>query len=369
MSQRKYVLTEANKEYLLENWDKFDIMTLAQNVSGNKFATGKTVEGRACKEFLGAMGHKPKTTDYIVQDKQEALTPEQIELIRNNSKDISSTLELTRLVFNDESLSSLHNEFKLVYQFMKDNNVAKEIDDEPVEENEYRCPKSVYTLVPRINKHMKNPLGFDIPMFDKEKLTPSDEKNLKALLSYMQIPRFSHLATQYKKQIDRNVYESTFIGMTYDKSDLSREEQEQYISLAVEITNTTQMERKVQKLDQQLDEMFRQSSDDDNKKKLSMTLVELIASERDRLDKSKERQKKLMEKLNVSRADRQKLRVEASSSFLKLVDMWKRKEDRDKIIEMAKKKREGLVKEVERLSSIDSLRAEIFGIDPDNIIL
>jgi hypothetical protein len=50
------------------------------------------------------------------------------------------------------------------------------------------------------------------------------------------------------------------------------------------------------------------------------------------------------------------------------VEAWKREEDRKRIIKLAEKHRDDLKKEVERLSSMDALKAELFGLDKDNII-
>jgi len=51
----------------------------------------------------------------------------------------------------------------------------------------------------------------------------------------------------------RKIYESTFIGMTWDKPDLLREEVEQYIGLAAEIVQTAQIDRHIQRLDTEIE--------------------------------------------------------------------------------------------------------------------
>lgn len=370
----KIELTDAHKVKVLAEWDKKDLNTIVKEITGDVKVDGRHPMARAIKEFLVEKGITLKTT---VKEKREkvddvVLNFEQENFINKNCHKMKC-LEITAVLFKDKfpdgKLSPLTKEFRAVYSYLKENekNFIKQTD-EPVEEEEYKAPKSIYMLVIKVNRFVPNPKNENQVVFpDIKKISQQDEKNLRALISYMNIPRFAYQANQFKKKIDREIFESTFIGMTIDKPDLLREETEQYISLSSEIVNTAQIERHIQRLDQEVEKML--ENDDVEKKRISMSIIESINAARERQDKSKERQRKLIDELAGSRSERIKQRMDSSSSIINLIERWKQKESREKIIAMAEKKREQLKEEVERLSNMDALKAEIFGLSKDDILL
>jgi len=76
----------------------------------------------------------------------------------------------------------------------------------------------------------------------------------------------------------------------------------------------------------------------------------------------------LIKTLTGQRADMIKEKVLGAGSMHPLVEAGKREEDRKRIVKLAEKHREELKQEVERLSSMDALKAELFGLDKDSII-
>jgi len=357
-----FELSESNKAYILLNYDKKSLKELTQYVSGDPKANGQTIIGRAIREFLKTKGLEYETTKFKKSD-DIILTEEQEEFLRQNISSMK-TLEATRVLFKNDKLSPLSKEFKSVYKFLdKITPGITKREDAPVD-GEYKTPTSIYKVMQTVNKYVSNQRKENEPLYKSaEKLQAQDVKNLTALLSYMKIPRFGFVADQYQKQMDREVFESTFVGMTYDKPDLLREEVEQYISLSSEIVTTAQIDRQIQFLDQQMENTMNSADG----AKVSMSLIEAINAARERQDKSKERQKKLISELTGSRAERMKGRIDANASILNLVDAWKDEEKRKKLLELARLQKQNERKEVDQLADMESVLCLIAGVTKDEI--
>jgi len=357
-------LTKEQQDFVIFNWKTMDLISMVQTLSGDEHADGRHKLGRSIKNFLASKGFEAKTSKYKAIGPTE-LTVEQIEYIQQNA-DRCKPLEMARILFKNDKLTPLSREFKAVFGAVE--KVSKNLvrrDETPASEDIYNAPKSIYKLIPRVNRMVPNSKNENEPLFpDTKKLSGTDEKNLRSLLSYMNIPRFSLEANRFIKEVDRELFESSFIGMTWDKPDLKREEVEQYISLSAELVQTAQIDRHIQRLDQEIEDAMSGDSD----RKLSMSLIELINGAREKLDKSKERQKKLIENLTDSRADRLKKRIQENSSILNLVDAWRDEKRRQELIALADLQKKAEDADIHKLSTMSDVVALIAGITKNEII-
>jgi uncharacterized protein (UPF0147 family) len=356
-----FKLSLDNEAYILSNWDKKDLITLVREITGDQKADGRHIAGRAIREFIASKGFEIKTTKFVKKGELE-LTEDQKTYCKTNAHKMKP-LEIVRILFDNKELGPLSREFKAIYAFLKtiENNIIK-VTDEPVD-NDYDVPKSVYRLVPRVNRAVPNPKMEGKPLFpDINNIPPNDEKTLRVLLSYMGIPQFGNIANGYTKKIDQELFESNFIGMTYDKPDLTREEVQQYMSLCAEIVTESQIARTIQKMEEQVEAEFEES------KKVSMTLVEFIKKMHDSLKESKKNQQTLLKTLTVSRSDRVKKRHEAAESILNLLDAWRTEERRSKLIEIAMLQKEAESKDIDALASMDDVMALIAGLSKDEAL-
>ncbi len=356
-------LTPEQEAFVIANWQTMDLQTMVREISGDPEADGRNKLGTAIRKFLASKGFVAKTTKYKAIGPL-TLTEQQLEFIQQNA-DRSKPLEIAKLLFNNAKLTPLSREFKAVYKAVEgmSKNLVRR-DEKPAEEDEYQPPQSIYRLIPRVNQFVPNSQEENVPLLDPKKLSGSETKLMRALLSYVNIPRFKYQANQYTKEVDRELFESSFIGMTWDKPDLLREEVEQYIGLAAEIVQTAQIDRHIQRLDREVED----SLSGDGDRKLSMTMVELINAAREKLDKSKERQKKLIDNLTDSRADRLKKRVQANSSILNLVDAWRDEKKRKEFIELAMLQRKAEEADIDKIATMADVMALIAGVTKDEIL-
>jgi hypothetical protein len=76
----------------------------------------------------------------------------------------------------------------------------------------------------------------------------------------------------------------------------------------------------------------------------------------------------LIKTLSGERAKIINEKIAGAGSMHPLIEAWKTEEGRKKIIAIAQKRQNVVKDEVERLSQMDALRCEIFGLDKESIV-
>lgn len=292
------------------------------------------------------------------------LTEDHKEYIRNNYVNASGPWELAKVIFGDPMLPFASKQTRLVSSYLKQIDPNYKKNDELADDEDYEAPRDVRTLIQRMTAYGMNLKDGDKLLFDPNKLSPNDQKQLSTLLNYMGLPLFKIEATKYVRKIDRILFESTFIWLCWNKTDLTSEEVHQYIAFSGETVKKNQVERTVQLLDERLNGMLTGSSDG----KLNITEIELLNSVREKANASMKQQAALLKSLVGDRSKRMAEKIQSSASMHQLVEAMRRKETRDKILRLAEKYKTSAKTEVDRLSTMDALKCELFGLSPDSIV-
>ena len=184
------------------------------------------------------------------------------------------------------------------------------------------------------------------------------------LIRYLHTFRFLHHMNHLSTNVDRELYESSFVRYTYDKPDLSQEEIDQFIVLSGEAVIASNIQRRVEHLQGLLDD----AANDTEGRRISMALVESINTAQNEYHQSVNRQHKLLDDLKEKRSSRLKNQLKDNASILNLVEVWKDEEGRRKMIALAEKRKEVVAEEIESLSSMDEIKARILGLTKDEIL-
>lgn len=320
---------------------------------------GRSVYGKAVKKFLASRDLKVRTkTEYVKKDRIE-FSQAQKDFIANNAA-MMTPVEMARSLFNNYDLTNLSIESISVEEYL--NTLPKQIQNVPTEtasENQpnedYKPPKNLERALYRVNKYV-------LDAIDKDKITAKQKKELNSLISYLHTYRFLHQIATYSDSIDRDLFESSFIRYTYDKSDLTQEEVDQYIVLATEVVISSNIQETIQTLQEQIDMEINSGQ------KIPMPLVEAVTSARTEYNQCVTRQQKLLNDLKVKRSERISNQVKENASILNLVQMWKDEEARAEMLKMAEMRREVLKTEIGRLSSMDDVKARIFGLTEEEVL-
>lgn len=356
----KDVLSEEQKKIIDENFQTMELNDLSKKVWNDLRADMRSLRGKAVKDYLVSNNMQINRVQRVRPGSPIILTQEQKEFIEVNFENKIKALDITRLVFQNTNLTPLSREFRAIFAYIKSLN-PEDLDknEETVDSKDYRPPQSLNHLVGKINEYI--PTGTtDTKQYNINSLKTFEEKCLKTLMGYVRSPTFIYQATQYEKKVDRDLFESNFMRFCHDKPDLTAEEIHQYISLCSEIVNTAQIERTIQKLDSNINEWL--SGDDNEKKKMSMSMVELINAARGKWEASKERQKKLLAELTESRSIRLKNRLDQNASILNLVEAFQKEQTRKELLEIAEMEKKADIEETNKLANMDQVVALIAGM-------
>ena len=267
-----------------------------------------------------------------------------------------TAVDLARSLFNNYTLSNLSIESRSVEEYL--NTLPKQVRSVQTEEEQqgdYKPPKNQERAMVRVNKYVLDGI-------DKDKITAKQKKELNSLISYLHTYRFLHQIGTYVDSVDRDLFESSFIRYAYDKSDLTQEEVDQYIILATEVVISSNIQQTIQTLQEQI------NMEMDSGQKIPMVLVEAVTSARTEYNQCVGRQQKLLNDLKVKRSERMQKQVKENASILNLVLMWKDEETRNEMLKMADMRREVLKGEIGRLSSMDDVKARIFGLTEEEVL-
>ena len=320
---------------------------------------GRSKYGRVVKKFLSERSLQAKVSHKYYPKEKIELTDDQKEFIENNCGAMKP-MDMVKLVFDDPQISPLDLRYKVILEFWGTiNNKVKysDVTSEDAVEGGYAPPKSEARALVRVNKYVYHGI-------DKAKVTPKIKRNLATLIGYMHTFRFLHQISTYNIETDRELFESSFVRYTWDKPDLTQEEVDQYIVLSAEVVIASNIQRRVERLQQLLD----QNAEDTEGRRMAMSLVEAINTAQTEYNQCVNRQTKLLNELKEKRSHRMSKMMQESASILNLVELWKDEESRHKMIKIAELRKKNVSKEIERLTSMEEIKSRIMGISEEEIL-
>jgi hypothetical protein len=362
MSENLPELTNEQQLKLLNEWNSRpdnppSLVELVKLAFDRDDLDGRSKEGKAVKIFLASRQIKPKKSHEYQAKGLIELTIDQKEYISNNCHTMTG-LEMSKILFKNDELTNLSQETRSVLEYMK--NIPSNIkfnntENETASTEEYRPPRSEERMIAKINKYVLDGV-------DKNKLTHKHKKEINSLIGYMNTHRFIHQINIYDNEPDRELFESSFVRYTYDKSDLTQEEVDQYIVLCTEVVISSSIQQTINVLQNQIELSIQEDG------KIPMTIVEASSTARKEYNDCVNRQQKLNNDLKVKRSDRLSKQVKETASIINLVQMWKEEESRNKLIKMAEMRKQVVEKEIDRLSTMDEIKSKILGISKDEIL-
>ena len=359
-------LTKEKKDALIQAKNAFiggaevdmSLMHLIQNVAGFSGKDGRSKEGRAVKAFLSKIDFSAiPSSEYQKVDRPE-LTEEHEEFIKNN-KGTMKYVEMSRILFGDDKLTSLSAETRMVTEYCK--SLEGDSFEDPSASTpafEYKPPKHPDRVLSKINKYILD------SGIDKEKITPRQKKSIEKLMGYLHTFRFVHQISNYNNETERELFESSFVRYTSDKPDLTQEEVDQYIVLSGEVVIASNIQRRVGRLTNLLDD----TAMDNEGRRISMSLVEAISTAQNEYNSCVNRQHKLLESLKEKRSARLSKQIHDNASILNLVETWKDEEGRKELIRIAELRKKVIKDEIVKLSTMDDVKARIFGISEEEAL-
>jgi hypothetical protein len=364
--ERAKDLTDDQKRRVLELWAKSTDKRPPSLIKCVEEAWGENTDSRSWKgklvsRFLAENELKPKLQQQYIKKERPELTPEQKEFIENNIKNMGA-LEIARDIFNNPHLTPLHLETRIVMDHVKTLHKAQKIptleeqEAEDLENDIYVPPRAVQHAVGRVNRYIMDAINY-------AHMNSLEKKCMNALIGYLNTRRFNVVINSFPDVEDKILFESEFIRCTYDKPDLTAEECDQYIMYGTEVIIGQNILRRIEDLEKQQDEQLAEEGG-----RLNLALVDAVKSLRDEYNKCIKRQNDLLDALKGKRKEKLELQVKENASILNLVNLWREETTRKQIIDLANKDQKKLKEEIERLKSMEEVKARIFGISEDEVL-
>jgi hypothetical protein len=358
------ILTVEQQEHILEEWNstpnkqppslKRMVVETFPNIQ-QELQDGRSKYGKCVKSFLSSLDLKARPAHEYKAKGLLELTTAQEKYISDNVGS-KKTLDITKNIFKNAELTPLSQEFRTVSEFVKTLPNQVLTVEEPEQQFEiYESPKTFDKMLQKVN-------GYIHQRVSKNKMSPKQRKDIDAILGFVNTVRFLHQINTYSDESDRVLFESSFVRYTYDKYDLTQEEVDQYIVLATEVVISSTIQATIQIIQMQIDHEVQAGG------RIPMPLIEANNTARTEYNQCVNRQQKLLNDLKQKRSQRLSKEVKANASILNLVEMWKEEESRKKMIHLAELRKKTLSKEIENLSSMDDIKARIFGLDENEVL-
>lgn len=347
-------LTVENKRALVEafNGGLCDLKELTELIFGPGF-DGRSEQGRVVKKYLAEQGIKARSKFAQTGRTSEiVLTEDQKSFIANNA--IMKPLQLARVIFNNPQLIFLSAECRVVTEYYQ--SIDKKIAYSGIGRDDivYNPPKTFQQCVARIRKYVQN-----CPI-NEDKLTQKNKIDINSLMGFLQNIRFIQTARSYEEIDDRELFEDRFVNYTFDKNDLTPEEVDAYINLAMDVVDHKNITIKLN----HLNALLMNAADI----KISMSLAEAIKNTESERNQNLNRQEKARKSLIGNREKRLEQHRSGYASLNNLVGVWKEEEHRVKLIKFAQQKEALLAEEIDSFSEFDDVIALIAGISKEEIL-
>lgn len=356
-----------NKNVELTEQQKFSILNL-WNIPNKKPTLKESVEvawgpgidvrsqkGIAVRKFIASRQLKPVLAQEERKEKPE-LTEDQKDFIRRNAG-TKGPYQISKELFG-QGIQPASIMVRTVAAFISElPTTTLYVKPLPNCTEEYSPPVKLTEVVPKVNEYANPEKKLVL-----ENLTSTQKRQLYALIGYMHNKRFLFQIKTYDKEEDRILFESCFMKWTYDKADLTQEDVDQYIMLAIEVVSSHSIQRTIK--------MFQKEQDDlvANGEKMSMNLVEAISVARKEFDSSSKRQSDLLKSLTQKRSDRLSKQIKENATILNLVNYVKEQESRQKVVAYNQLRAKKLKEEIDKYVDMSELKIKILGIGVDEII-
>lgn len=347
-------LTPEQEAKIIELWNKSqnpDLTEIGEGIFGPGFQI-KSQLGKKLKKFIASRNTK-KTQEpakLVLTEKQ------QISVIQNATR-LHDNLDLTQLIFPDRQITKESPEFAAVQDYVANirNTLVKEAPAKEV--LSYKAPQKPEEAIKKVNKATFSKLTKDL--IDKES---NIKTNLTALVRFLNSFRFGLIYDSYTTDIEKELFESSFVKYTFDKPDLTEEEVDQYINLCQDTVSSYNLKNELEYIKGLRDSVV----EDSDGRKISMSLVESMSGIRAEIDANHKRQNASIASLQGKRANRIDVKIKENASVLQLVAAWKDKLRRNRMLDLADKIKSAEKQELIKLDSIESFKAELWGLSAES---
>ena len=342
------------------------------------------------------------------------LTDEQKELTLDMFNEDPNIINITKKVFEDDSLDGRSKEGRAVSKFLAKNGLKAQttkrpksddviLSEDQVEKilemegegfntsqiadvlfnkevkrlsNEWRAvndilgqdreapadgPSATYAspqAISRIIKKINDSTGYGL---EENKMSRNQRTCCDRLRINLSNSRFVAIVNNYINSRDKELFEQEFIRLTWDKPDLTPDELNLYMNVCKEIINLELITSHLQKLN----DMFESADDQDE---MSIRLAEIIKAKSSEYHQCETRIENLTKKLQGDRGARLANKQKDTASFLSIVQLFQEEEERQNMVRIVEMQKQVIKKEAQKLEGMAAWKARVLGIGIEDVL-
>jgi hypothetical protein len=169
------------------------------------------------------------------------------------------------------------------------------------------------------------------------------------------------------KKEERQLCESSFMKWTIDKPDLHPEDLDLYINLVLSMLDTRRMRQELGVMIEIKDDEL-ETSRASGKANVSGNIIDALNELRKEISQREVKQEQTINRLTGERKERLKNGAGTNYNITNIIEIFREKDKRDKILKLAEERKKKLGEEVDKLSSMDAIKFEAFGFNKSEII-
>ena len=258
-------------------------------------------------------------TKFLAENGLKAKTTkrEKTEDISLNENQIEQIEELKENKLNTSEIADILFETK-VTRLSKEWRAVNEIVNKDKEEEREEAPSAYVApnALSRLIKKINDSTGYGL---EEGRMSRNQKHCCDKLRINLSNSRFVAIVNNYTAFRDKELFEQEFIRLTWDKPDLTADELNLYMNVAKEIINLELITGHLQKLN----DMFESADDQDE---MTVRLAEIIKAKSSEYHQCESRIENLTKKLQGDRGARLANKQKETASFLSIVQLFQEEE-------------------------------------------
>jgi hypothetical protein len=218
----------------------------------------------------------------------------------------------------------------------------------------YIAPQAISRLIKKIN----DSTGYGL---EEGKMSRNQQHCCEKLRINLSNSRFIAIVNNYTNPRDKELFEQEFVRLTWDKPDLTADELNLYMNVAKEIINLELITSHLQKLN----DMFESADDQDE---MTVRLAEIIKAKSGEYHQCETRIENLTKKLQGDRGARLANKQKETASFLSIVQLFQEEEERKNMVRIAEMQKQVIKEEAQRLEGMAAWKARVLGIGIEDVL-
>lgn len=253
-------------------------------------------------------------------------------------------------VLFNKEIKRLSNEWRAV------NDILGQDREAPADEPSvtYASPQAISRIIKKIN----DSTGYGL---EENKMSRNQRTCCDRLRINLSNSRFVAIVNNYINSRDKELFEQEFIRLTWDKPDLTPDELNLYMNVCKEIINLELITSHLQKLN----DMFESADDQDE---MSIRLAEIIKAKSSEYHQCETRIENLTKKLQGDRGARLANKQKDTASFLSIVQLFQEEEERQNMVRIVEMQKQVIKKEAQKLEGMAAWKARVLGIGIEDVL-